>query len=123
MEDLEKNFIDTKKIFDSRSYKYELLISFWLSIHLEKLAFAQYIYSLDPIVEKILQNLRKNKITTPTKDGNSLKKSKKKSLGESIIEDNVGVKTIKEVLEIKEMLKQPCGITYNTNVMRIALNL
>lgn len=40
MEDLDKNYADTKKIFDNRTYKYELLISFWLTVHLEKLTYA-----------------------------------------------------------------------------------
>lgn len=37
--------------------------------------------------------------------------------------DKAGISSVEELREIKELLKQPCGITYNTNVMRIALNL
>jgi hypothetical protein len=40
MEDLDKNFADAKKIFDGRTFKYEILISFWLTVHLEKLSYA-----------------------------------------------------------------------------------
>ena len=39
-DDLEKNLVDVKKIFDSRTFKYEVLISFWLCIHLERLELA-----------------------------------------------------------------------------------
>ena len=33
-DDLEKSFADIKKVFDSRTFKYEVLIAYWLSIHL-----------------------------------------------------------------------------------------
>jgi len=56
---LEKNFSDIKKIFDQRTFKYEVLIAFWLCIHLERLELAQYIMAQDTIVEKILANLKK----------------------------------------------------------------
>ncbi len=53
-DELEKNYIDVKKIFDSRTFKYEVLISFWLSIHLERLDLAQLVHQQDSILEKIL---------------------------------------------------------------------
>lgn len=40
-DDLEKSFADIKKILDNRTFKYEVLISFWLSIHLQKLESAK----------------------------------------------------------------------------------
>ena len=58
-DELEKNFIDTKKTSDQRTYKYEVLIAFWLSIHLSRLQIAQMIHDLDPILEKILSTLRR----------------------------------------------------------------
>jgi hypothetical protein len=39
-DDLEKNFQDVKKIFDSKTFKYEVLIAFWLCIHMERLELA-----------------------------------------------------------------------------------
>jgi len=39
-EELFANFADIKKILDNRQFKYEVLIGFWTSVHLEKLAFA-----------------------------------------------------------------------------------
>ena len=53
------NIAEIKKIFDTRTFKYEVLIAFWLCIHLERLDLAQCIYEQDPLLEKILQNLRK----------------------------------------------------------------
>ncbi len=73
MEDLDKNFADSKKIFDSRTFKYEILISFWLTVHLEKLPYAQFIYSQDTIIEKMLQTLRKN--NSPMKSGDRKSKT------------------------------------------------
>ncbi len=58
-EELEKNFSDVKKIFDQRTFKYEVLIAFWLCIHLERLELAQFIMTQDTIIDKILANLKK----------------------------------------------------------------
>jgi hypothetical protein len=33
-DDLEKSFGDIKKVLDVNTYKYEVLIAFWLTIHL-----------------------------------------------------------------------------------------
>lgn len=60
MEDLDKNYKDVKKIFDSRTFKYEMLIAFWLCLHLERLDIAQLTLEQDSILEKIIVNLRKN---------------------------------------------------------------
>lgn len=43
-DELEKGFMDLKKIFDSRTFKYEVLISFWLAIHMGRLEIAQVIH-------------------------------------------------------------------------------
>lgn len=56
---MEKNFSDVKKIFDQRTFKYEVLISFWLCIHLERLELAQFIMAQDTIIDKILVNLKR----------------------------------------------------------------
>ena len=39
-DELEKNLVDVKKIFDTKTFKYEILIAFWLCIHLERLELA-----------------------------------------------------------------------------------
>jgi hypothetical protein len=57
-DDLEKSFADIKKVFDSRTFKYEVLIAFWLTIHLQKLETAKLVFDLDPIVAKVVRNLR-----------------------------------------------------------------
>lgn len=42
-----------------RSYKFNLIISFWLSIHLEKLSFTQLLYEKDDILGRIVVNIIK----------------------------------------------------------------
>lgn len=59
MEDLVNNFNAFKKSNDPKMFKFEVLICFWLSVHLEKLEYAQYLCLEDPLIEKILENLRK----------------------------------------------------------------
>lgn len=58
-DDLEKSFADIKKVFDDRTFKYEVLIAFWLCVHMQKLEAAKLVYDLDPIIEKAVNNLRK----------------------------------------------------------------
>lgn len=59
LDELKKNFEDVQKIFDVRTFKYEVLVAFWLSIHLEKLEILKMVHELDPILEKIISNMRK----------------------------------------------------------------
>jgi len=40
-DELEKSFADVKKVLDSRTYKYEVLIAFWITVHLQKLEAAK----------------------------------------------------------------------------------
>ena len=116
MEDLERNYSDAKKIFDNRTFKYELLISFWLAVHLEKLPYAQFICSLDTIIEKMLQTLRKNQ-------SNMKLQVDKKSKSNRTNQEKNGISSIEELKEIKALMKSQAGTTFNTNVMRIALNM
>lgn len=162
-DELEKNFMEVHKIFDSRTFKYEVLISFWLCIHMERLELAQLIHQQDPILEKILQNLRRSARESKRKgtlllpqqpasgqgtgdnDSNSDKKTDLNAKGKkqlTKIEPEVksgdgpksqgrsdfdamlyGLNSIEELKEIKELLKTAVGQTFNTNVMRIALNM
>ena len=39
-DELEKSLNDVKKIFDPKTFKYEILICFWLCVHLERLELA-----------------------------------------------------------------------------------
>jgi hypothetical protein len=39
-----------------------VLIAFWLTVHLQKLESARLVYELDPIIEKVISNLRKQGI-------------------------------------------------------------
>jgi hypothetical protein len=48
-----------KKLSDTKTFKFEVLISFWLSIHFERIDIAMYLHGLDPLLEKILTNLRR----------------------------------------------------------------
>jgi hypothetical protein len=59
MEDLLHNFNDFKKNNDAKMFKFEVLICFWLSVHFEKEEYAKYLCLEDPLIEKILENLRK----------------------------------------------------------------
>ena len=59
MEDLVASFNECKKNMDAKMFKFEVLICFWLSVHLVKTEYAQYLCLEDPLIDKILQNLRK----------------------------------------------------------------
>lgn len=45
---------------DARDFKYELMLAFWLAVELDKLEEAQALISVDPLIEKIILNLREN---------------------------------------------------------------
>jgi hypothetical protein len=60
IEELKKSFLDLKKIVDERTYKYEVMLAFWLSIELEKVEEARVLVEIDPIIEQIVINLRDN---------------------------------------------------------------
>jgi len=42
------------------AYRHEVLVAFWMSIHLMQLDCAQKILTLDKMLEQIVKNLRKN---------------------------------------------------------------
>ena len=69
--DLEKSFLDLKKTVEDTQFKHEIMIAFWLAIHIGELDIAQLIINgpvgpdgkskaFDPIVDDIIQNLRAN---------------------------------------------------------------
>jgi hypothetical protein len=59
IEDLKRSFIDCGKILEERTFKFELLICFWVSIHLKRMEAAQYIFDQDPLIEKVMYNLKR----------------------------------------------------------------
>ena len=54
MEELRKNIALGKQILEPKTFKFEILVCFWVTIHLQKLEFVKYIYEQDPLLEKIL---------------------------------------------------------------------
>ena len=57
LDDLEKSFADIKKMYDPRLFKYEVLLSFWLAVHMQKLEFTKLLYGEDIIVENVVRNM------------------------------------------------------------------
>ena len=57
-EALKQAFIEYKDGESSQNYKLEVMMAFWYAIHTENLEQAQIIYSLDPIIEKIMKSIR-----------------------------------------------------------------
>lgn len=57
LDDLKKSFEDLRKTVDEKAFKYEVMISFWLAIHLLKLDEARCLYDLDPLMGKVIGNL------------------------------------------------------------------
>jgi hypothetical protein len=58
IDDLIKSFEDLRKNVDERSFKYECMLSFWLAVHMKKLAEAQELLKLEPLLQKVVINLR-----------------------------------------------------------------
>lgn len=44
---------------ESRQFKYEVLICYWLAIHLERFDIAVYLQQQDSVLEKLMNNIRK----------------------------------------------------------------
>lgn len=60
IDELKKSFLDLQKTVDERTYKYEVMIAFWLCVELEKVEEARAMVSIDPLIEQVVINLREN---------------------------------------------------------------
>ena len=58
--ELRKSFLDLAKQTDEKSYKYEVMIAFWLAVELGKDEEAKTMTEIDPMVGDIIVNLREN---------------------------------------------------------------
>ena len=58
--ELKKSFLDLKKSVDDKTYKYEIMIAFWLAVDLLKNEEAATMIEIDPLVAEIVINLRQN---------------------------------------------------------------
>ena len=56
--ELKKSFLDLKKSVDDKTYKYEIMIAFWLAVDLLKNEEAATMIEIDPLVAEIVINLR-----------------------------------------------------------------
>ena len=45
---------------EPRMLKYEVMMAFWLSIEMEKVEIAQVILEIDPLLARVILNLREN---------------------------------------------------------------
>ena len=53
-------FRDLVEFVDARTYKYEVMLAFWLAIELDKVEEAQALVTIDPLLERVVLNLREN---------------------------------------------------------------
>lgn len=58
--ELQKSFLDLAKQTDEKSYKYEVMIAFWLAVELGKDEEARTMLEIDPMVGSLIINLREN---------------------------------------------------------------
>ena len=77
---MEKSFGDIKKVLDANTFKYEVLIAFWLAVHLGKFESVKLVYELDPVVEKVVSNLRIQGQELLQKDMQKKEEKKKKGM-------------------------------------------
>jgi len=80
-DDLEKSFMDLKTQCDERVFKYEVMIAFWLCLHLQRLEEARVMVEQDPeLLQRVVVNLRENGKIVIQKMRAQEEKRKKKSL-------------------------------------------
>ena len=50
LRELKKTFMDLVEQVDARTYKYEIMLAFWLAIELDKVEEAQFFLDIDPLL-------------------------------------------------------------------------
>ena len=58
LDDLIKSFEDLRKSVDARSFKYEVMISFWFAVHMDRFEAAKQLLDLDSRIQKVVVNIR-----------------------------------------------------------------
>jgi len=59
IEEFKQNVALAKKEMDPKAFKFDLLVCFWLTIHLQALEFARVLLEQDPLLEKLITSMRK----------------------------------------------------------------
>lgn len=54
MEEFKKNVTLAKKTMDAKAFKFDALVCFWLTIHLQVIDFSRFLLEQDSLLEKIL---------------------------------------------------------------------
>ena len=62
-DELQKAFKDLAETLEPKMLKYEVMLAFWLSIEMEKDDIAQMILEIDPLLARVILNLRENGYT------------------------------------------------------------
>ena len=60
LDELQKAFKDLAETLEPKMLKYEVMLAFWLSIEMEKVEIAQVILEIDPLLARVILNLREN---------------------------------------------------------------
>jgi len=68
MEEFKKNVALAKKTMDPKAFKFDLLVCFWLTLHIQSLEFAHVLMEQDPLLEKLVTNMRKTGKTLLAKE-------------------------------------------------------
>lgn len=58
--DFDKACKDNQKQVSATQFRHEIMLAFWLAIHMQDLEIANSIKRLDPIIEQVIVNLRNN---------------------------------------------------------------
>ena len=108
LEDMLKSFKDQEKQMTPIEFKYEVMICFWFSIHIEYVEAANILYELDEIIEQIMKNFRSpyaKKLIEQHKDNNK-KKRRKDATAMSVTPDHSAsnMDRSKEIVQEEDLL-------------------
>lgn len=59
-DEMEKSFMNLAVTVSKQQFRHQLLLSFWLAIHLKQPDEAQRIMKIDPIIQQVVESLYKN---------------------------------------------------------------